>query len=142
MNSKEILLKKADAGDANAALVCGWHCVLGDNGFEQNDEKAKEWFEKAIELGSIDGFRLIGFLYERNFNIRKAIDYYKKGGLNGDRHSGYIALSFMKFHKLDLILSNQINCEQYERIENEIEEFQKEFNKFFENKFIEEKTRN
>jgi len=132
MAEKDILLEKAQKGDVGATLACGWCCMFGYKGFQQDMSKAREWLEKAKDLGSIDALRCIGYICEKGCNFYDAVDYYEQGALRGDMQSGFIALSIMKSRKLEMESSKEQYHNEIVKLGNMITEFEKRFDEILE----------
>ena len=59
-------LRKALAGDGDAALELGRASFRGTRGEEKNNVTAKRWFKKAAEAGNVKGMALAGYLHARD----------------------------------------------------------------------------
>lgn len=77
----------AEKGDARAMEAVG--CMyLDGNGVPQDNQKALEYFQKAIEHGNIDAFNNLGFLYTEGIGVKKdpvkAFECYLKAAKNNN----------------------------------------------------------
>jgi len=81
------LLKRAEAGDANAQGIIGLLYSLGGNGVPRNDTQAAHWFRNAAERGHVLAqFQLAG-LYQTGSGVsqdyEKAMFWYRKAAEQG-----------------------------------------------------------
>ena len=67
IKKEEILLEKAQNGDAQAMLDLGRYYYFPLNDYE----KALFWYEKALEMGCYDAYMDIAYLYEQ-LDIQRA----------------------------------------------------------------------
>ncbi|WP_245395246.1 tetratricopeptide repeat protein [methane-oxidizing endosymbiont of Gigantopelta aegis] len=85
------LEQHAKQGDAMAQAKLGAMYLLGWQGFEQNNEKAAGWIEKAAKQGLVDAEVLMGALYDRGLGVmadrNKATQWYKKAAAHGHQTS-------------------------------------------------------
>ncbi len=83
----EAIKKQAEQGDALAQAKLGSKYLLGWQGFEQNNEKAAVWIERAAKQGLVDAQVLMGALYDRGIGVKadrnKATHWYKKAAAQG-----------------------------------------------------------
>ena len=49
------LLKKAESGDSGSCDMVGTYMLNGNNGFQKDPEKAKEYFKKSSDNGNKEG---------------------------------------------------------------------------------------
>ncbi len=83
----ETLEQRAEQGEALAQAKLGSKYLLGWQGFEQNNEKAAVWIERAAKQGLMDAQVLMGALYDRGIGVKadrnKATEWYKKAAAQG-----------------------------------------------------------
>lgn len=86
--SQEEIVQQAKQGDAVAQAKLGSMYLLGWQGFEQNNEKAAEWMQKAAEQGMVDAQVLLGALYDRGLGVTAnrdtATNWYEKAAAQGN----------------------------------------------------------
>lgn len=81
----ESALEKAEKGDSKAMIDVGFQYQLGHQGGTKDIEKAKYWYNKAIQAGNVDGYSRMASLFERDAE-EKYIEWLRKGveNNNGD----------------------------------------------------------
>ena len=85
--SLEEIQKQAEQGQAEAEAKLGSMYLLGWQGFEQNNEKAVTWLEKAAKQGLVDAQVMMGALYDRGIGVKAdrktATKWYEKAAAQG-----------------------------------------------------------
>lgn len=85
-NVKE-LENKAKGGDSAAMLELAGCFLNGTNGAAKDAKKAKDWYEKAVKAGNLDGYEGLVACYESwdgiEKNPKKAFEYIYKGAKAG-----------------------------------------------------------
>ncbi len=83
----------------------GWWYANGANGFEQDNTKAREYFEKAADLGNAGAMEWIAYFYENGMDVEKnintAMDWYEKSGSAGNG-SAYNAIGKIYYFGEDI----------------------------------------
>ncbi|CAB9521012.1 Sel1 domain protein repeat-containing protein [Seminavis robusta] len=69
----EKLLKKAEAGDADAMYDLGLNYHYGIDGFKENDEEAFQWYRRAHGAKNARGTASIGYYYLHGLGVDKCI---------------------------------------------------------------------
>lgn len=100
-NSREELLKRAEAGNAVAQFQYGYCCYWGQLEYRGDNDKlphdydeAERWFLKSVENGCTDAYFYLGLLYQYDKpDLEKAIMWYKR---DVDENGGETALSNLK----------------------------------------------
>jgi uncharacterized protein len=86
--SQDEIIRQAEQGDAVAQAKLGSMYLLGWQGFEQNNEKAAEWVQKAAKQGVVDAQVLLGALYDRGLGVTAnrdvASQWYEKAAAQGN----------------------------------------------------------
>ncbi len=79
----------------------GWWYANGANGFEQDNTKAREYFEKAAGLGNTGAMDWIAYFYKKGIDVEKnidtAIEWYEKQGEAGDGN-GYNSIGLLYYN--------------------------------------------
>ena len=92
-----MLEMEAKNGASGAILELGERYLYGIDGYEQNVQKAKEYFLKAAELGHPDGYAMLTKLYQTNeFGMQDWKLYFKYLEL-GAKLGGSCVLSYNLF---------------------------------------------
>lgn len=73
----EELIKQAEQGDAKTQFRLGMAYYRG-NKIEKNEEKAFEWWMKAVEQGVEDAAYCLGCIHFKNKDFQTAVEYYLK----------------------------------------------------------------
>lgn len=77
----EKLIEKADQGHTHSANMVGTYLLDGSNGFQKNEAKAKEYFEKSANTGpqegNIYGNFMLGSIYLKNGEEEKAFEIWQ-----------------------------------------------------------------
>lgn len=85
--SPEEIKQSAEQGDARAQAKLASMYLLGWQGFEQNDELAAEWMEKAAKQGVVEAQVVMGALYDRGLGVpgdrNAATQWYEKAAAQG-----------------------------------------------------------
>ncbi|MDE6485338.1 MAG: hypothetical protein K2L14_08090 [Duncaniella sp.] len=74
----ESALEKAEKGDSKAMIDVGFQYQLGHQGGTRDIEKAKYWYNKAIQAGNVDGYSYMASLFESD-DEEKYIEWLRKG---------------------------------------------------------------
>lgn len=81
------LEKNAKSGDGGAMIELG-DCYLTGSGIAKDPKKAKDWYEKAIKAGKVEGYGKIAACYSSwdgiEKNTKKAFEWIAKGAEAGD----------------------------------------------------------
>ncbi len=79
----ESALEKAEKGDPKAMYDVGFSYAIGSPGCTKDIEKAKYWYNKAIQAGNVAGYSGMAVLFERD-DDEKYIEWLRKGVENND----------------------------------------------------------
>ncbi|MGN5454984.1 MAG: tetratricopeptide repeat protein [Candidatus Kurthia intestinigallinarum] len=71
IKQRKKLLKQAAKGDIDAQITVAHYYFTGQYGFEEDEQKAYEWYSKAAKQGSGDAMSKIGELYQYGFGVEK-----------------------------------------------------------------------
>jgi hypothetical protein len=80
----EGLMQRVEASDAGAMCKLASFYFMGEGGVLQDQEKAKELWNQAAELGSSKANFFLGAFYEAEGDSKKATFYYETGAMAGD----------------------------------------------------------
>ena len=61
--------RRVELNDPNAIFMLGFDCFMGEQGSEQDIDKALELFHRAADLGSIDAHNILGTMYGRGIEV-------------------------------------------------------------------------
>ena len=100
-------LEEAINGGSSSAYLSMGDLYLTGNGVQQNLNKAKDYYTKAVELGRPEGYCKIGFCYNLNGNKEKAIDYFKRGAKLSDPLAMYMYSPYTGDESVELQLLRQ-----------------------------------
>ncbi|WP_305906940.1 tetratricopeptide repeat protein [Methylomarinum sp. Ch1-1] len=85
--SQEEITQLAEQGDAQAQAKLASMYLLGWQGFEQNNELAAEWMQKAADQGIVEAQVVMGALYDRGLGVpgdrNAATKWYEKAASQG-----------------------------------------------------------
>lgn len=85
--SQEKIRQAAEQGDAQAQAQLASMYLLGWQGFEQNNELAAQWMQKAAEQGIVEAQVVMGALYDRGLGVPgnpdTATRWYEKAAAQG-----------------------------------------------------------
>ena len=80
------LLKKVEAGDAEAQYILGGMCYVGKS-VKQDYEQAVYWFKKAAEQGHVKAQYILGSMYDEGKDVKQdyeqAVEWYRKAAEQG-----------------------------------------------------------
>lgn len=80
------IMKKAEAGDAEAQFILGRCYQIGDD-IEDDKEKSAFWMEKSAENGYAEAQFYLGAYYEKGYgvetNLKTALLWYQKSAEQG-----------------------------------------------------------
>ncbi len=83
----EGIQEEAKEGEAKAQAKLASMYLLGWQGFEQNEDKAAHWLEKAAKQGEMDAQVMMGAFYDRGIGVlgdkNKATQWYEKAAKQG-----------------------------------------------------------
>ena len=86
------LLRRAEAGDAEAQLKVGAHFLFGKE-VERDDEQGADWIRKAAEQGNAQAQTVLGGLFALGngveTNAAAAVEWYRKAAEQGDGFGQY-----------------------------------------------------
>lgn len=93
IKQRKTLLKQASKGDINAQIMVAHYYFTGQYGFEEDEQKAYEWYSKAAKQGSGDAMSKIGELYQYGFGVEKdhakAQSWFLKGAESGSAQAQF-----------------------------------------------------
>ena len=98
----ELLMRAAEAGDADAMYYLGLMYQLGSGG-ERNYQTAAEWYEKAAEAGNSKGSYALGELYEYGYGVEqdlgKALEWFEKAA-EADDAGGMLKIGYYYYNSI------------------------------------------
>lgn len=94
------LIKKAAAlGDIEAGAKLAWFQFKDDFDIPKDLAKAQEAFQKALDAGIAEGAAGLGYMYGNGLigatDLKKALEYYKKGSEMGSSDASYNAYFYI-----------------------------------------------
>ncbi len=101
LKGKELLLRAADHGNADAELTLGYAYAKGERGFEIDATKGFTYFLKAARKGNRDAQYNVGLSFVRGQGIEKneedALQWFTKAARQGDAGAEF-ALGVMHYN--------------------------------------------
>lgn len=84
---RKAVLAAAEDGNAAAMVLAARSFATGVNGFAKDENKAKEWADKAAEKGAYEGLVVLGEFYEKGVGLPRrpqiAESYYERAAKAG-----------------------------------------------------------
>ncbi|CAI3950761.1 tetratricopeptide repeat protein [Commensalibacter communis] len=89
----DFVTQKANKGDAASQEVLGEIYQTGDYGVEKDSFAAKDWYEKAIQLGNVNAMNNLANMYSEGDGVpqdyAKAMELLKKADSLGSEYAAY-----------------------------------------------------
>ncbi len=84
------MMKRVEANDAGALNLLGNHYYHGNEGLNQDREKAKELWTQAAALGSSKAHFSLGIIYEEGGDLKKAKFHTEAAAMAGHKLARFI----------------------------------------------------
>jgi TPR repeat protein len=90
-------MKRVEANDAGAIYMLGNSYHHGLNGFQQDQTKAIELYNRAADLGSSEAHNFLGNIYRGGGDVKKAKFHYEAAAMAGNEMAR-LALGTMEYN--------------------------------------------
>jgi len=87
--TNEELIKRVEANDAGATCQLGYYYYQGDEGLQQDQEKAMDLWKHAAKLGSSEAHFSLGSVYCEGGELKKAKFHYEAAAMAGHEGARY-----------------------------------------------------
>jgi len=94
------MTKKAEGGDTHYMFLLGWYYLSGSEGFEQDDQMAFSWTERAHLAGDVKGTAVLGSMHlvgaGTDKDLKKAIRCLRAASVKCDLAAYHLGMIYLK----------------------------------------------
>lgn len=96
-STQSSLIKSADNGNIESQINVGKNYYYGDNGFDKDETKGKEYLTRAYEQGSSEAAFTLGVINQKSEHYLEAAKMYETAAISGDfRAQDNLAILYMQ----------------------------------------------